>query len=229
MVGSDHFAGKSVVNLCEKPDHERFAMPETQDCIDLAFQIMSPTSIPSDHGYALFASISKMLPAIHESNAIAIHPISGTQVGNRQMQLNGNSRLTLRIGISEIPSCLPLAGKLLDVSGAKIQVGVPEIRTLIPSDRLTSRLVTTKNCLDQTRFEAELKRQVGNFGAEANSHYSIGKRRTLRISDKEIVGYEVVFESLSPALSLAIQVNGIGGRRHMGCGVFVPTQRGSTP
>ncbi|MFM2216673.1 MAG: hypothetical protein RL240_991 [Planctomycetota bacterium] len=200
-------------------------MPENHDYIDLAFQIMSASSIPSDHGYALFSSISKTLPTIHESNAIGIHPIRGTQVGNRQLQLNGNSRLTIRIRISEIPVCLPLAGKLLDITGAKIQVGVPEIRTLIPADRLASRLVTTKNCLDQVRFEAELKRQVSNLGADTTLRYSIGKRRTIRIRDKEIVGYEVVLENLHPELSLAIQVNGIGGRRHMGCGIFLPTQR----
>ena len=204
-------------------------MPDTNDCIDLAFHVMSSTSIPSDHGYALFGSISKLLPAIHESNAIAIHPIRGTQVGNRQIQLNGNSRLTIRIGISEIPICLPLAGKLLDITGTKIQVGVPEIRTLTPAARLASRLVTTKNCLDQLRFEAELKRQATNLGAESTLQYSIGKRRTLRIRDKEIVGYEVVFENVPPELSLAIQANGIGGRRHMGCGIFLATQRELSP
>lgn len=198
-------------------------------CIDLAFQIMCVTPLPSDHGYALFASISRLLPSLHESNSIAIHPIRGAQLGNRQIQLDEKSRLTLRIGISEIPSCLPLAGKLLDVSSAKIQVGVPEIRTLFPADSLRSRLVTTKNCLDVSRFEKEIQRQLSNLGAEASPRYHIGKRRTLRIRDKEVVGYEVVFEELSPTLSLAIQVNGIGGRRHMGCGVFVPMQNRLTP
>jgi CRISPR-associated protein Cas6 len=118
---------------------------------------------------------------------------------------------------------------MLDVSIAKIQVGVPEIRTLFPADSLRSRLVTTKNCLDVSRFEKEIQRQVSNLGAEASPRYHIGKRRTLRIRDKEVVGYEVVFEELSPTLSLAIQVNGIGGRRHMGCGVFVPMQNRLTP
>jgi CRISPR-associated protein Cas6 len=52
-----------------------------------------------------------------------------------------------------------------------------------------------------------------------------GKRRTLRIKDKEVVGYEVKLEGLTVAESLNIQEQGLGGRRHMGCGVFVPMDR----
>lgn len=39
---------------------------------------------------------------------------------------------------------------------------------------------------------------------------------------KEVVGYELVIEGLTADESVAIQTTGLGGRRHMGCGVFVP-------
>ena len=51
---------------------------------------------------------------------------------------------------------------------------------------------------------------------------TIGKRRTLRIKDKEVIGYEILIEGLMAEDSLDIQEQGIGGRRHMGCGLFVP-------
>jgi CRISPR-associated protein Cas6 len=51
---------------------------------------------------------------------------------------------------------------------------------------------------------------------------SVGKRRTIRIHGKEVVGYELVIEGLTADESVAIQTTGLGGRRHMGCGVFVP-------
>ena len=51
---------------------------------------------------------------------------------------------------------------------------------------------------------------------------TLNKRRTLRIKDKEVVGYEVLVESLTAAESIALQEAGLGGRRRMGCGIFVP-------
>ena len=52
---------------------------------------------------------------------------------------------------------------------------------------------------------------------------TLDKRRTLRIKDKEVVGYEMLVETLSANESLALQEHGLGGRRQMGAGVFVLT------
>jgi CRISPR-associated protein Cas6 len=189
--------------------------------IDLAFRVMCNESIPCDHGYALFGAISRILPSAHESDALGVMPIAGSVVGNRQMQLVDRSRLVLRIPTVDIASYLPLSGKKLNVDGFTLQVGVPEVRTLIPASAVRSRLVTTKNCLDTARFEAELKRQLSAIDVSGEAVLSIGKRRTIRIRDKEILGYEVVIEQLSSDESLVIQSQGLGGRRHMGCGIFV--------
>ena len=59
------------------------------------------------------------------------------------------------------------------------------------------------------------------LGVSEQAIFSIGKRRTIRIHEKEVVGYEVILEGLTADESLAIQTIGLGGRRHMGCGVFV--------
>jgi len=125
------------------------------------------------------------------------------------------------VASTDIASWLGLAGKTLEIGGAKVQVGVPEIRALIPATALRSRLVTTKNCQDPTRFEAELNRQMKALGLSDQVIVTIIKRRTVRIHEKEVVGYEVVLEGLSAEESIAIQTAGLGGRRHMGCGIFV--------
>jgi CRISPR-associated protein Cas6 len=117
-----------------------------------------------------------------------------------------------------------LAGKTLEVAGAMLQVGVPEIRALVPSTAVRCRLVTTKNGQDQPRFESEIRRQMDAMGVSKDAIVSITKRRTIRIHSKEVVGYEVVIEGLSFDESLSIQTHGLGGRRHMGCGIFVAHQ-----
>lgn len=48
-----------------------------------------------------------------------------------------------------------------------------------------------------------------------------GDRQSLRIKDRQIVGYCIAFENLRPEESICLQQQGIGGRRKMGCGVFV--------
>ncbi len=204
-------------------------MLTSQNCIDLSFQVTSQSPLFSDHGYQLFGAISRLLPRAHEPNGIAVLPISGQQIGDRKIQLGKSSRLVIRVVASDIAIWLPLAGKTLEVAGAKLQIGVPEIRSLIPATAVRSRLVTTKNCQDQTRFELELRKQMTALGVGEQAVVSIGKRRTIRIRDKEVVGYEVIVEGLTAEESLAIQTVGLGGRRHMGCGVFVPQIVGAKP
>ena len=192
--------------------------------VDLSFHISGAQPLWSDHGYSLYGAISRVLPQVHQPNEIGILPISGQSVGGRKMQLTKSSRLTLRVASTDIASWLGLAGKTLEIGGAKVQVGVPEIRGLIPATALRSRLVTTKNCQDQARFEAELNRQMKALGISDEVIVTIVKRRTVRIRDKEVVGYEIIFEGLNEEESIAIQTTGLGGRRHMGCGIFVALQ-----
>lgn len=189
--------------------------------IDLSFSLQSSSPIWSDHGFSLFGAISRILPEAHEANGVGILPIAGSQIGQRKIQIDARSRLTLRIPSGDIARWIPLAGKTLEVDGVLLQVGVPEVRGLVPTTAIRSRLVTTKNGQDQSRFEAEIRRQIGALGVSPEAIVSITKRRTIRIHSKEVVGYEVVIEGLSFDDSLAIQTHGIGGRRHMGCGVFV--------
>ncbi|MHB8971147.1 MAG: type I-MYXAN CRISPR-associated protein Cas6/Cmx6 [Pirellulaceae bacterium] len=189
--------------------------------VDLAFPLISIQPIPADHGYFLYGALSRVLPQLHETNGVAVHPIRGQQIGNRQLQLNDRSRLVLRADADHIGQLIALAGKQLDVAGHRLRVGVPQVWTLRPAPALRSRLVTIKGFLDPEPFQAAARRHLDEMGVSAEAQLTLGKRRTLRIKDKEVVGYEVLVEALSAEESLVLQERGLGGRRHMGCGVFV--------
>lgn len=190
--------------------------------IDLSFPVKSQASLPVDHGYLLYASLCRVLPELHAVNEIGVHPLHGRQTGNRQMQLTEFSRLILRAAVDRIPSLIQLAGKELKVTERTIRVGVPQVHGLIPAPALRSRLVTTKNGDDIERFRTELLRQLSAMKVSAEAIVTITKRRTFRIKDKEIVGHEVILEGLTADESIVVQEIGLGGRRHMGCGVFDP-------
>jgi CRISPR-associated protein Cas6 len=201
--------------------------------VDLCFPVLG-AQIPADHGYLLYSAVSRLLPAAHQADGYGIHPVRGQQLGGRTLQLTEHSRLVIRTDAEQIARFLPLAGKQLCLLDRNLRIGVPQVRSLVPAVALRSRLVTIKlpdvaaQSADAAAevFRAAALRQLGELGVSTEALVSLGRRRTLRIKDKEVVGYEVLVEGLTAEESIVIQERGLGGRRRMGCGVFVPCSKG---
>jgi len=187
--------------------------------VDLAFRV-NGTKLPVDHGYALYASLNRLIPALHESKEVGVHPIRGRYTGDGLLSLIPSSRLILRLPSESISTYLKLAGKALDVDGHRLRLGVPEVRALKPVASLYSRLVTIKGFMEPEPFLEAARRQVAQLGVQAE--LALGERRTLRVKGKQVVGFEVLVTGISTEDSLKLQEKGLGGRRHLGCGVFVP-------
>ncbi|MBI1893417.1 MAG: type I-MYXAN CRISPR-associated protein Cas6/Cmx6 [Candidatus Rokubacteria bacterium] len=185
--------------------------------VDLAFRVMG-TTLPVDHGYALYSAINRLVPALHDARDIGVHPIRGRYVGEGNLHLTPFSRLVIRLPDDRIRPFLQLAGKTLDVDGYRLRVGVPETRALRPAATLYSRLVTIKGFMEPEAFLEAAGRQLQEMGVTADLR--VGERRTLRVKDKQVVGFEVTALGLDAEDSVRLQEVGIGGRRRMGCGIF---------
>ena len=210
--------------------------------VDIVFRITG-TKIPVDHGFHLFAAISRVVPSFHGDSEIGVHPISGRLVGNRRLALTERSALTLRLPSERISEALKLAGAQLDINGCMIRTGPPNTRALIPAARLHSPLVIIKGFMAADAFLEAVRRQLQSMAvqaeprlaaqphiAEANQGKTTGShspylRRTIRIRDKEIVGFAVRINGLTAEESIRVQENGLGGRRRFGCGVFMPNRK----
>ena len=190
--------------------------------VDLAFRLAG-SKIPVDHGYALYSAISRIVPEIHEAKNVGVHPVRGTYSGNGELMLRDSSRLVVRMETEQIGQFLKLAGKKLEIDSYGFRVGVPEVRLLLPRAALYSRLVTIKGFMEPPGFLEAAKRQLEKIGAKAE--LQVGARRTFRIKDKQVVGFEVAATGLDAQDSVRLQDDGLGGRRRMGCGVFVPWRR----
>lgn len=191
-------------------------------CVDISFALTGST-IPADHGYALLSAVSHVLPVVHSNPAVGIHPVRGRLVGGRLMALGRNSRLTFRAPASLFASLLPLAGKTLELDGHSATVGVPSAYPLRPAASLRCRLAIIKGFMDPEGFQAAAQRQLDAVGVRGALR--LGTRRTMRIKDKEIVGYAAAVTELTAEESVALQEQGLGGRRRMGCGMFCPIVR----
>lgn len=193
--------------------------------IDLAFRLTG-TTVPVDHGYALYAVLSHLVPEIHDAKEIGVQPIRGVYGGDGTLHLAAFSRLILRLPDDQIRFYLKLAGKKLEIEGYSLRVGVPEVRTLRPAARLRARLVTIKGFMEESPFLEAAKRQLQSLSV--TGEVLLGERRTFRIKEKQVVGFEVAVTGLTAEESLTLQEHGLGGRRRMGCGVFVPAEARST-
>jgi CRISPR-associated protein Cas6 len=189
--------------------------------IELHFKAYAPRPIPADHGYAVMAAVTQIVPSGHGGNGFAIAPIPGRQVGQRMMALTPQSRLVLRMEAVRIPEFLPLAGKALRIGSRFVMLGTPTVQPILPSSSLKSRLVTIKGYFDPEMFREAVQRQLEQLDI-ADANVVLGRQRTICIKQNEILGFETSVFGLDDTASIRLQAEGIGGRRHMGCGVFVP-------
>ena len=198
--------------------------------IDLAFTLRGST-IPLDYGYALFGALCRAVPALHGDRRVGVHPIRGVRLGPRRLTLVPQSRLRLRLPSEEIAPYLVLAGSALDLDGDRLDVGIPRVEPLRPSPDLSARIVTIGHLTEPSAVAESLRRQLAGMGVSAEpsfvpsphpDHSGMPSRRVLRIKSKRIVGYALCVLGLTAEESLIVQERGLGSRRRMGCGVFVP-------
>lgn len=198
--------------------------------IDLAFQIVGAT-IPLDHGYSLFAGLSRIVPSLHGDRGVGVHPIRGRPTSPGVLGLTEWSRLRIRLAAEGIAPYIAIAGRELDVDGHRIRVGIPQVEALVPAANLSARLVTFKHAMEAEVLLADVRRELDRMEIAATPRLVPGKRpghagqsirRVLTIKGRRVVAFPVCVVGLSPEESIRLQEVGLGGRRRMGCGVFYP-------
>ncbi len=199
--------------------------------LDLSFPLVG-NRVPEDCGYQLYAAICQAIPSVHSAGWLAMHPLRGRLIDS-VLHLPRQASLTLRVEASRVPLLLTLAGRRLQVRGFSLVLGCPFVRPLFPSASLESKMVMIRltkvareadRTLDKVAmaqaFERELQRQIAALGVSAQS--KLLGRRQLRVGGQCIIGWAVRLGGLSLRDSLVVQTRGLGGKRGMGCGVFVP-------
>ncbi len=175
-----------------------------------------------DHGYFLFSAICKRLALFHAVSGWGVHPVRGTPLGNGALALSQSSRLVMRLPADDIRQAIPLAGKQLHIGGRTVRVGVPEIRAIRPARQIFSRFVTIKGFADEPDAFAEACSRQLEALTVRESRIGVEKRRVMAVKGYTIVGYSVRLSSLNEADSVIVQQHGLGGKRKMGAGIFLP-------
>jgi CRISPR-associated protein Cas6 len=184
--------------------------------------------LPADHGYALYAAITRKLPDLHGATWLGLELLSGIpwRAGIIVLPTRG-AHLRLRIPADHYGHVLPLAGARLDLAGHIIRLGIPSARPLTPASSLYARIVTIKKFTEAEPFLDAARRQLDALNINATLELPTDeqgrpRRRILRIKDRAIVGFSLAAHHLNNDDSLRLQTLGLGGRRTMGAGHFNP-------
>lgn len=185
--------------------------------VELRFPVTGQT-LPVDHGYALYGAISRLIPAVHEADWIAIDAIRGVPGSPGTLRIDSTSSLQLRLPADYLPLLERLTAEKLEIDGHSLLLGHPHVSPLKPEPLLTARFVTIKGFTEPTPFSAALNRQLEALAVKGET--TVGLRRVSRVGGYAIVGFSVTIGSLTEADSLTLQEKGLGGRRKMGGGFF---------
>lgn len=201
--------------------------------VDLVFPVRGE-SVQTDHAYPLYGALSGAVPAFHDpQQPLRFAPLTGTRGDAGRLQLAAWSRLRVRLTADAIPTVLPLAGKALDVAGARVSLGPPSVEALVPAAALESWMVTFKNGEDPDTFLATARAKLTELGIagepavrafESGPRADEPRRRVIRVSGVAIVGYALLVSGLTAEESIRLQKSGLGGRTKIGCGFFLPAR-----
>ena len=191
--------------------------------IDVSFPIVRGEAIPRDHGYAVFSAINHHIGGLHQAPWFALLPTRGMHnPGEDTLVLTpGTSALRCRVMADSLPRLLPLSGKVLDIGGHKIRLGVPNVYAIHPAPSLRARLSVIKGHMEPDTFETCVRGRLRDLNVNP-VEVVVGKRRAINVHDTTTVGFELFLRGLGEDDSILLQYLGMGGKQRMGCGVLIP-------
>lgn len=199
--------------------------------IDLVWTI-DAHCVHGDYHYPLYSALKAALPDVATHPDVQVGPLEDGRLLRRDV-LYQPRRWRLRGPISVVAATLDLRGEYLRVGQSLVRLERAEAQPVEPSPQLHADLVTysfTKGAdgrsgYDTDRLLANITSDLGRLGVGgavtvgAEGGVSMGQHRGRNIYQR---GVAVEVSGLTPQGSTLLQAQGLGGKRHMCAGVFIP-------
>jgi CRISPR-associated protein Cas6 len=190
--------------------------------VELRFPVLGD-ALPRDYGRAIFRAISRVIPEAASAGWLLVKDMQGIRRSNCSLDFLPKARLGMRLPQSRVSLMLKLSGKRIAVGRCPVRFGTPEISLLEPSSSLYAKRVTINGCSTPRAFLDALAWRLDEMGIECE--IELGLRHRFRAGGRVITGYGLTLHDLNEEDSIALQEQGLGNHRHLGCGYFVAVRK----
>lgn len=203
----------------------------TADVVDVLFTIEGKR-VPVDHGWALGEAISQALGDYGSRGAIGVHTIhvAGSQNGwerpahaeDQFLMLSRRTKLIVRAEKARAAQLKQaLTGRLLDIAGCRIAVGIGKERPLSKETTQFARHVIDPIAEDEDAFLDWAVNALREIDVHVRKALC-GKALHLATPDGPLLTRSLLLAKLDVKEALRLQQHGLGPHRGIGCGLFIP-------
>ena len=206
---------------------DHYTVPD--DVVDLVFQIEC-RALPVDHAWALSQAVCAALPWLEQEPAAGVHPIHVAESGNGWKRpenaddllcLSRRTKLVLRTPRLRVAAANALVGQQLDVAGHGLRVDKVSLRPLSAITTIFSRYVVSADGLDETAFLQQALRDLEALGVRPKKMLC-GLKKIIATPEQPVHTRSLMLAGLRQQESVTLQQRGLGPRRLLGCGLFIP-------
>ena len=212
-------------------DDSETACQVPDDVVDVLFTV-DCKRLPVDHSYALSAALRSALPWMADDPAIGVHAVhvAGSQNGwerpehgtDQHLILSRRTKLTIRVSRERMDALIDeLRGANLDVAGCPLTVGEGKIRPLSKETTIFARYVLARARGNEEQFLSWAADELGAMGIHMRKALC-GKETPLETPEGILHTRSLMLAGLTQEESVRLQQVGLGPRREMGCGIFIP-------
>jgi len=207
--------------------------PETvqvpTDVVDLVFGLRC-RSLPVDHAWSLAEAVTAVLPWIATEEGAGVHTIHVAASGNGWVRPergddvlypSRRTKLRLRVPARRVDEARQLAGKTLDVDGHALEIQDAEVRPLSALTTIFSRYIVADDAGNEENFLVTVVDALRELDIRPKK-LMCGIQNTLATPDGDIQTRSLMVAELTMEESFRLQQVGLGPRRYMGCGLFIP-------
>lgn len=212
-------------------DHTDRPFEVPDDILDVLFAIECKR-LPVDHAHALSTALRGLVPWLDAEPGAAVHSIhvAGSQNGWERPEHGGDqylipsrrTKLIIRIPKGRLADLEgALCGATLDLAGCPLTVGPAKTRTLSKEATLFARQVVSRPGDDEDAFLAWAVTELSALGVAVRKAVC-GKELLFETPAGPIRTRSLMLADLSPEEAVRLQQVGLGPRRDLGCGIFIP-------
>ncbi len=215
----------------EKERHLEFQVPDK--VVDLHFDIKC-RELPVDHGYDLAKALSEALPWLAEEPELGIHEIylAGSQNGwqrptpgsGQRLMLSRRTKLVIRTPRHRVDQLRQeIFGLELEIDDCVMIVGKARVKPLSSQGTLYARHLAVREVEieDENKFLERIAVEL--TGRQIPIRKALcGKSNQILIPDGTIPTRSLMLADLTVADAVALQEQGLGPHRDLGCGIFLP-------